>query len=166
MLTFDFFRSAFYGRIEDSIAALPSPYHHNKPEIAFSSGFYNSYTKTEAFTYSFNWIESPIDPDLPQNCEQIVSQTGLAVNDMGKASRITKIELMKCFVDVKKSLSISNPNAAFYMTQTYNMMKVDAEDYNRAKEACIAAFRQKNLGDWRKVQKTSNIGEFALPPKD
>lgn len=53
-------------------------------------------------------------------------------------------------------------NALFDAGQSYDKMKTDAIDYNLAKEACIQAFKDKNLGNWNKVQKPSEIEKFTL----
>lgn len=150
--------SAFYGRIEGSMPQLPSPYRHNKPHIAFASAAYKRDTHTsEASMHSINWILS--DP----TCEKILSKTGLILKDSTEyASRISKMELMKRFVDVMQHLPDFAANTSFDARQTYDKMKAEAIDYNSAKEACIKAFQVNKLGNWNKMQKPSEIEKFTI----
>lgn len=137
---------------------LPSPYRHNKPKIAFTSSAYIRDTHVaEADAFSINWIVG--NPKY----EKILSKTGLASKDAtGCASRISKRELMKRFIDVWQQLPNSPAKPPFDDKQSYAKMKADAVDYCRAKEACIQAFKDKNLGDWNKMQKPPGIDNFTL----
>lgn len=69
--------------------------------------------------------------------------------------------MLKMFVNAMQNLPRA-ANALFDAGQSYDKMKTDAIDYNLAKEACIQAFKDKNLGNWNKVQKPSEIEKFTL----
>lgn len=69
---------------------------------------------------------------------------------------------MKRFVNAMQRLPQPNGNTAFDANQTYGEMKMDATNYQRAKDACVQAFDAKNLGKWNKVQKPSEIEGFKL----
>lgn len=151
--------SAFYGRIEDTIPTLPPPYRHHKSKILFASAAYkrDTHEKREASPHSINWIVG--DPKY----EKVLSKTGLVTKDSQEyPSRISKVEIMKRFVDVMQLLPDSTADDPFDARQSYDKMKAKAIDYNFAKEACIKAFRDSKLGDWKKVQKPSEIEKFTL----
>lgn len=132
---------------------LPASYRHHKPKCAFTTVEYKRCTQFEdPAPHSFNWIIGR------QTCEQIVSKTGL--ND-DCASRISKLELLKQFVNVINNLPHAE-KTSFDAGQTYDKQKAQAIDYNVAKEACIKAFKDKNLGSWYKVQKPLEIEKFTL----
>lgn len=150
--------SAFYGRIEDKIPPLPPLYRHNKPKIVFASAAYKRDThEREASPHSINWIVGD------SKYEKVLSKTGLVQKDSQEyPSRISKVKMMKRFVGVMQLLPDSTADAPFDARQSYDKMKAEAIDYNSAKEACIKAFRDSNLGDWKKVQKPSEIEKFTL----
>lgn len=151
--------SAFYGRIEDGLSQLPSQYRHIKPHIAFGSPYKRNTHSDEASPYSINWIVC----DPAHAYEKIVSKLGLISKASEESpSRISKMELMKRFVDVMQHLPDFAAHTTFDATQTYEKMKADAIDYNSAKEAFIKAFQAKNLGDWCKVQKPTEIDKFRM----
>lgn len=137
---------------------LPLPYRHNKPKIAFAAAEYKRNTHCdEASMHSYNWIIG--HPEY----EKILSKTGLVLKGTQEcASRISKMELMKRFVDVMQRLPDSTVPTSFDAGHPYDKMKAEAVDYNCAKEACIKAFQDKNLGNWNKVQKPAEIEKFTL----
>lgn len=140
------------------MSELPSKYRHNEAKIAFATVEYKRQTHLEApAPHSLNWIFGR------QTCEKIVSKTGLvhAEEPNECASRISKCEMLRNFVDVMQNLPHA-ANASFDAGQAYDKMKTDAIDYQLAKEACIQAFKDKNLGSWNKVQKPSEIEKFTL----
>lgn len=137
---------------------LSPPYRHNKPNIAFATALYTRDTHVaEAAVYSLNWIVG--NP----NYEKILSKTGLTLKkSLPCASRISKHELMKRFVDVWQHIPAWPAKTPIDAKQSYAKMKAAAVDYNRAKEACIKAFKDSNLGDWNKMQKPPGIDNFTL----